>query len=137
MDVVDLVRTGVQEISPEEMPLFDEVAAAWLDGRLGSSRTPGGTARIGVPSDLDITVVFDVVTGALGSVLGDATYARLRRRRWLRRRPKPQAQVTIDPRHRAALHAACVANGQELGLGKKKAVLLADSIFGPDLGDAA
>ncbi|WP_433731207.1 hypothetical protein ACQP2Y_22100 [Actinoplanes sp. CA-051413] len=141
VEVVEMARAGVARIAPEELPLFDSVAQAWLAGRIGRRadrrRPPGGTARIGIPSELDIQLVFDVVAGTLATVLGEATYARVRDRRWPRRRSKPQARVSIDPGQQTALHATCVAHAQELGLSKKKAVLLADSVFGPRAGDAS
>jgi hypothetical protein len=141
VEVVELARAGITRIAPEELPLFDSVARAWLAGKIGRRagprRPPGGTARIGIPSELDLQLVFDIIAGTLTTVLGEAAYASVRGRRWLPRRSKPQARVAIDPGQRTALHATCVAHGQELGLSRRKAVLLADSVFGPRSGDAS
>ncbi|MEU8611166.1 hypothetical protein AB0C29_24585 [Actinoplanes sp. NPDC048791] len=140
-EVVEMARTGVARIASEELPLFDSVAQAWLAGKIGRRadrrRPPGGTARIGIPSELDIQLVFDVIAGTLATVLGEAGYAGLRGRRWPRRRSRPQPRVMIDPGQQAELHATCVAHAQELGLSKRKAVLLADSVFGPRPGDVS
>ncbi|MBM2619407.1 hypothetical protein JIG36_28025 [Actinoplanes sp. LDG1-06] len=139
LEVVELARRGVAAIAPEEMVLFEEAAAVWRDGNLRNDiadGTPGGTARIGLPTFLNTALVFEIVTGALGNVLGNAAYAGMGKRRWWRRRQKPQATVVIDAGQRAALHAVCMRNAQDLGMSERKARVLADSVFGPILESA-
>ncbi|MER7419411.1 hypothetical protein ABT346_21955 [Micromonospora peucetia] len=134
--VVDAAHAAVRRLAPEELPIFDEVAAGWRR-QLSKGRTtwsvPQGGVGFGIDTTLLTEVVLQVVAAAVGEVLVlGATTARvglLRRRR--RELPTPpEARPGLDPNQARRLREACHRHAVALGLDSARAELLADAAVG-------
>jgi hypothetical protein len=146
--IVEVARAVVRELEPEEIPVFDQVADAWLkDGRKRrrSGKAPGASVGFGIESVLLSQLVLPIIAAAVGEVLGGITRDRLQERRKARHSAaaelKPAASGPVRTSESAAydaltrqqvdaLHDACQAHARTLGLSRKKAVLLADAVRG-------
>jgi hypothetical protein len=149
--VTEVVRDVIRQLAPEELPVFDSVADAWLAGgrrQRRSGKSPGAAVGFGVETLLLTELAFPIITGALSEVLGDAAKDRLRvRMRRLARRPatkangKPVAagagKSSASPAHdlltsqqARAVGDACERHARTLGMSPAKAKLLADAVLG-------
>jgi hypothetical protein len=148
--VVDIARAVVQELEPEELPVFDQVADAWLrDGRRRRrpAKAPGASVGFGVEALLLSQLALPIIAAAVGEVLGEVTNDRLRTRRRAARdgdakEVKPTAADTAKTGETAgvrdaltrqqldALHDACQRHARTLGLSRAQAALLADAVKG-------
>ncbi|MEU4779386.1 hypothetical protein [Micromonospora sp. NPDC023633] len=133
--VVGAAHAAVSRIAPEELPVFDEVAADWRrqlsKGSVGWSVPPGGVG-FGIDVTLVTELVLQVVAAAVGEVLvlGAATVRAglLRRRRELP--APPDARPGLDPAQARRLREACHRHALALGLDAGRAELLADAAVG-------
>lgn len=147
--VVEVARAVVRVLEPEELPVFDGVADAWLEDGLKRGRLvkpPGASVGFGVEAVLLSQLVFPIIAAAVGEVLGDITQDRLRARRRTARRTdageiKPvgteAGRVGENSAHDAlarqkalALHEACQRHARTLGMSPARAELLADAVVG-------
>jgi hypothetical protein len=147
--VVDLARAVVRDLEPEELPVFDAVADAWLRDGLKRRRlvkAPGASAGFGIEAVLLSQLVFPIIAAAVGEVLGDITRERLRARRRSAhhgdaKEVKPadtdSARARENIAHRVvthqqalALHDACQRHARTLGMSPARAALLADAVAG-------
>lgn len=147
--VVEIARAVVRDLEPEELPVFDGVADAWLRdglkrGRLG--KAPGASVGFGVEAVLLSQLVFPIIAAAVGEVLGGITKDRLHARRRSARRGdakdvKASATVTaragenaahdaVNRQQALALHDACQRHARALGMSPARAALLADAVVG-------
>jgi hypothetical protein len=153
--VAEVAREVIGRLAPQELAVFDAMADRWLSGdlpRRGSGRMPGAAVGFGVGAVLLSELVFPIVTGAIGEVLGAVAVERIRpRRRSARPRAEPQvtppdasagttgartagerpgADVRLTAQQMHDLHDACRRHAMTLGLPPGMAVLLADAVVG-------
>ncbi|MEH1098272.1 hypothetical protein [Micromonospora sp. CPCC 205561] len=133
--VVDAAHAAVRRIAPEELPVFDEVAAGWrrqLSTGGVSWSVPQGGVGFGIDVTLVTELVLQVVAAAVGEVLVlGATTVRaglLRRRRELP--APPDTRAGLDPEQARRLREACHRHALALGLDAGRAELLADAAVG-------
>ncbi|GLW90510.1 hypothetical protein [Actinokineospora globicatena] len=127
VDLPDLARDVIARVAPEQLDYLRLVTEAWEVGRARRSwKWTGGAVGVGNELDVVTDVVFPLLTSTIAQVWGAATFANLQRRRWSRRKAAP-ATITLDLRHLALAHAACVHHGTTLGLSTAEATLLADA----------
>ncbi|MCX4390843.1 hypothetical protein OG777_28500 [Micromonospora peucetia] len=134
--VVDAAHAAVRRLAPEELPIFDEVAAGWRRQLSKGGPTwsvPQGGVGFGIDVTLLTELVLQVVAAAVGEVLVlGATAARvglLRRRR--RELPAPpEAGPGLDSTQARRLREACHRHAVALGLDPARAELLADAAVG-------
>jgi len=84
--VIEVVREVTRQLAPDELPVFDAVADAWSSGQVRQhrrGRVPGAAVGLGIESILLCELLFPIITGAIGQVLGAVAMER------------------IQPRHRA------------------------------------
>ena len=142
-DVTDVVRHVVSQFAPEELEVVDAVADAWLSDELGNARSkgaPGVTVGFGVEVVLLSQLLFAIVSGAIGDVLGTIALdpGRLRRKRRATGPDPVKAgsmaetglPVQVTREQAEDLRAACQRHARALGLSSAKAALLADAILG-------
>jgi hypothetical protein len=146
--VVEVARAVVRDLEPEELPVFDGVADAWLRDGLKRGRlakAPGASVGFGVEAVLLSELVFPIIVAAVGEVLGGIAEDRLRARRSARRgdakEVKPAATVmaragenaahdAVNRQQALALHDACQRHAETLGMSPARAALLADAVVG-------
>jgi hypothetical protein len=146
--VTEVVRYVVSQLAPEELEVVDAVAEAWLAGDSGngrSKRAPGAAVGFGVEAVLLCELLFPIVSGAIGDVLGTIALepGRLKRKgRTPRSAPaEPGAAngsgaaedglaVPLTTKQAEDLRAACQRHARALGLPPAKAALLADAVLG-------
>jgi hypothetical protein len=147
--VVEVARAVVRDLEPEELPVFDAVADAWLRDGLKRGRvlkSPGASVGFGVEEVLLGQLAFPIIAAAVGEVLGGITQDRfLSRRRPTRRgaaaevRPagtdtgragENAAQEALTRQQSLALHDACQLHARALGISPARAGLLADAVIG-------
>lgn len=93
----------------------------WTGGSVGSGMGPVVTAEI----------IYPLLTGTLGQVLGAAAVSRPWR--WRRRRDVRAAhavRVTLDAEQVDMLRSAWISYGMTLGLSRPRATVLAEAIHG-------
>jgi hypothetical protein len=147
-DVKDVVRHVVSRFEPEELEVMDAVADAWLSEELGNGRpkgTPGTTVGFGVETVLLSQLLFPIVSGAIGDVLGTIALepGKLKRKRRAagavpagpdsaKAGSAAQSGLPVQLTSEQAKHlrAACLRHGRALGLSSDKAALFADAILG-------
>ena len=124
--LIEVARAVTSQLAPEELLVFDGVAADWSSG---SERRPkrirGPKVGIGVESVLLIQLLFPIITGAIGLVLGTVAMEQIQ--------PKYLGRHSADARRLTGkeardLHDKC----QELALAQlppAEATRLADAIF--------
>jgi hypothetical protein len=148
--VVEIARAVVRDLEPEELPVFNGVADAWLRDDLKRGRlvkAPGASVGFGVEAVLLSQLVFPIIAAAVGEVLGGITEDRLQAR-WQRsarrgdaKEVTPAATVTARAGENAArgeanrqqalaLHDACQRHARTLGMSPARAALLADAVVG-------
>lgn len=134
--VVGAAHAAVRRIAPEELPVFDEVAADWRR-QLSKGRVSWSVPQGGVGFGIDVTLVTElalqVVAAAVGEVLviGAATVrAGLLRRRRRELPAPPDAPPGLDPEQARRLREACHRHAVALGLDAGRAELLADAAVG-------
>lgn len=128
--VADLAHDVVAATVPEQLELLTAVTVAWEAGKVPGRRRwgwTGGSVEFGVDPTVTTLIIYPLLTGTLGQVLGTAA-VNVRRRR--RQRDVRAAQVTLDARQIEMLRSACVSYGVTLGLSKAKATVLAEAIYG-------
>ncbi|MFJ5993172.1 hypothetical protein [Lentzea sp. NPDC092896] len=130
LDVViaDLARDVVHEVVPEQSDYFELLLK---DGT--GTRRPWTGGTIGSGSELPVVadVIITLLTGTVAQVWGAATFARLQRRRGLRRRRSVEtAQITIDVGGIDKARAVCIEHGMTLGLSEQEATMLGDAVDG-------
>jgi hypothetical protein len=149
VQVTEVVRDVIRQLAPEELPVFDSVANAWLADsrrRQRSGKSPGATVGFGVETLLLTQLAFPIITGALGAVLGDVAEDRVRVRRLIKRRAaeaggKPAgadtgktsespARDVLTSQQAQAVGDACERHARTLGMSSAKAKLLADAVLG-------
>ncbi|MFV2114818.1 hypothetical protein ACFHW0_21110 [Micromonospora sp. LOL_025] len=134
--VVGAARAAVRRIAPEELPVFDEVAAGWrrqLSKGSVSWSVPQGGVGFGIDVTLVTELALQVVAAAVGEVLvlGAATVrAGLLRRRRRELPAPPDARPGLDPEQARRLREACHRHAVALGLDAGRAELLADAAVG-------
>ncbi|MDX3188631.1 hypothetical protein PV458_09530 [Streptomyces sp. MN03-5084-2B] len=135
VELADLAREVVAELAPDQLPYLGLVTAEWTAGK--DSHKPAGAwsgGKIGSGTDLPLlsNIIFTVLTGTAGQVLGAAGFASLQRRRWWRRRPRTArpAQLVLDVDRIDEIRDACIVHAQTLGLNEAEATLLSDAAHG-------
>jgi hypothetical protein len=69
--VIEVARAVTRQRAPEELLVFDDVAAAWSSGReRRPRRIRGPKVGAGVEAVLLCQLLFPIITGAIGQVLG-------------------------------------------------------------------
>jgi hypothetical protein len=144
-EVIDVVRQVVRQLAPDELDVVDPVADAWVLGELshsGRKRGPGGAVGSGVEAVLLTQLLFPIVAGAVGDVLGTVALdpGRLKRRSSPSAADgeeaaepaaaKPAPPVALTERQLASVHDACQRHARTLGLSAARAALLADAVVG-------
>lgn len=145
--VINAAREVIQRLEPEELVVFDATAEAWLAGDLpgrGRQREPGAAVGFGVEAVLLSELVFPIITGALGQVLGTSITPAAERLRFMRRKGR---QVAAGPAAESPgghggqtsvltagqlrdVHDACQRDAAAMGLAPARAALLADAVIG-------
>ncbi|MGK5519021.1 hypothetical protein ACSNN9_06635 [Micromonospora sp. URMC 107] len=134
--VVGAAHAAVSRIAPEELAVFDEVAAGWrrqLSKGSASWSVPQGGVGFGIDVTLVSELALQVVAAAVGEVLvlGAATVrAGLLRRRRRELPAPPDARPGLDPEQARRLREACHRHALALGLDAGRAELLADAAVG-------
>ncbi|MEU6075699.1 hypothetical protein [Micromonospora sp. NPDC047074] len=118
--VADAARRAVARYVPEELEVFDGVAAAWREGAANAARQsspPGGGVGFGIDTVLVSELFLQAAAAAVGEVLvlgtagvGAGIRARWRRRRGTGRGPVDPAGVPGPAE--AALEAAPAADAR-------------------------
>jgi hypothetical protein len=161
--IAGVAREVIRQLAPEELEepaVFDAMADGWLSGEMPRPRPrrrPGAAVGFGIDAVLLSELVFPILTGAVGEVLGTAAVERIRSRRRTARSPADQlvtapevstsstgasstgastagaspgevVQPTGQQMH--DLHDACRRHAMTLGLPPDTAVLLADAVVG-------
>ena len=140
--VTSIARKVVRQLAPHELVLFDAAADSWARGEQSRRPRPGSAAGLGVEEILLSQLVFPIIAGALGQVLGTVLTGQLGKKRWKR---KPARAVTTTaaggpgaedqplmltgPQARQ-FHDACLRHAEDLGMPPDKAALLADVCLG-------
>ncbi|MFI7578315.1 hypothetical protein [Micromonospora sp. NPDC049497] len=139
---VAVARVAVARLAPEELAVFEPVAADWRKhaGRRGWS-APGGSVGFGV----EAVLVTEVALQAAGQAIADVLVlgGTLLGRRWWRRRERPVAVPVVEPggtghpprlaltaEQARQLRAACRRHAIALGLEDSRADVLADAVVG-------
>lgn len=79
--VIEIAREVTSQLAPGELLLFDDVADAWSSsGRRKPRRVRGPKARMGIEAVLLCELLFPIITGAIGQVLGTVALERIRPR---------------------------------------------------------
>lgn len=151
VQVTEVVRDVIRQLAPEELPVFDSLADAWLADsrrRRRPGKSPGATVGFGVETLLLTQLAFPIITGALGEVLGDVAEDRVRiriRRRASRRGTRADgkpaeadagkniespARDVLTSQQARAVGDACERHARTLGMSSAKAKLLADAVLG-------
>lgn len=144
--VTDVVRQVVGELAPEELEVVDGVAEAWQTDEFStgpSKRSPGAAVGFGVDEVLLSQLLFPIVSGAIGDVLGTIALepARLKRKKALKAGAgaEPAGGSAADPvlavppltkEQADDLHSACLRHARALRLPPAKAALMADAVVG-------
>jgi hypothetical protein len=143
-DVIQVVRRVVGQLEPDQLESVDPVAKAWVSGDLDRRRPKlahGGGVGSGVEEYLLAELLFPIVSGAFGDVLG-AVALEPKRFRWKKKqRPpapdategKPTGPSALAPpagEEAVKLRAACVKHARALGMSAARAEVLADAIIG-------
>jgi hypothetical protein len=148
--VVEIAREVIRQHAPEELRVFDAVAASWTAGQAKRrrGRIPSGAVGSGVEVLMLAEIVFPLITNALGQVLGTLAVERVRRPRRPKARSEaaaaaPGGKTPTSPVHGASGHdvhlskqqaeafrAACRSDAIAFGLAPSEADLLADACFG-------
>jgi len=124
--LIEVARAVTCQLAPEELLVFDDVAAVWSSGSERRPRRIGGRkVGIGVESVLLIQLLFPIITGAIGQVLGTLAMEQIQ--------PKHPGRHSAGARRLTSkqardLHDKC----QELALAKlppAEAVQLTDAIL--------
>ncbi|MBE1486436.1 hypothetical protein [Plantactinospora soyae] len=128
-------REATARLAPDELQLFDDITAAWRQGRLAYQGRPhrpaGGSVGFGVDFSLVGELVYAVVCTATADVLGTLATDRLRQRRWWRRRaagPPDDRHIVLRDCDVGLLWAACRRHGIAFGLTETQAEVLADTV---------
>jgi hypothetical protein len=153
-DITMLARNVIGQVAPEELGVFDSVAQGWASGtdQRRKGRSPGASVGFGLEALLMSQLVFPIITGALGDVLGTSITERAKpRRRAAKRAAKTGAAAgagdvaggqakadsdgsgalpALSPAQFEALRTACTEHATALGLAQDKAHLLADAVVG-------
>lgn len=140
--VTSIARKVVGQLAPHELVLFNAVAQSWARGDQPRRRRPGSAAGLGVEEILLSQLVFPIIAGALGQVLGTVLTGKLSKKP-RKREPAPAVTTTAaggpgtedqplmltGPQARQ-FYDACLRHGQDLGMPPDKATLLADVCLG-------
>jgi hypothetical protein len=124
--VIEVARVVTGQLAPEELLVFDDVAAAWSSGSgRRHGRVRGPKVGIGVESVLLIQLLFPIITGAIGQVLGTLAMEQIK--------PKHAGRHSADARRLTGKQARDLRDKcQELALAKLppgEAAQLADAIL--------
>lgn len=152
--VVEVAHEVIRQQAPEELRVFDAVAAAWaaagqINRRRG--RIPSAAVGSGVEALMLAEIVFPLITNALGQVLGTLAVERIRRPR----RPEARSEaarevpgrktptsptspvrgasghdVHLSKQQAEAFRVACRSDAIAFGLAPSEADLLADACLG-------
>ena len=81
--IIEVARAVTRQAAPDELPVFDDVAAAWS---AGSKRGPRWARRdpkvgFGFEAVLLSELLFPIITGAIGQVLGSVAMEQIQPRR--------------------------------------------------------
>jgi hypothetical protein len=139
--VVDIAREVVRQVEPEELVVFEAVAESWRSGDLvgrRNQREPGAAVGFGIEAVLISQLVFPIITGALGQVLGTSLTERVHfGRRPARRSAADDGhsetkgdEVALTAGQLRAVHDICQRDAAKLGMAASKASLLADAVVG-------
>jgi hypothetical protein len=139
--VVAVARQAISTAAPRELAVFDGVADSWLAGKDQRRGQPGSAVGFGVVSVLLSELIFPMLSGGLGEVLGNEMWEKIRprpkgahKRIAGQRKGASQPVTSVDVRftrqQSEALRAACLRHGVAMGLPTDKAALLADAILG-------
>jgi hypothetical protein len=138
-DVIQIVQRVVDQLAPEELALVDQAADAWICGDLDSRSqgAPGGGVGSGIEVYLLCELLFPIISGAIGEVLGTIALEPSRLRRKKKQPPAaadkrsaggPLVPLTVQQQEK--LHTACLANAVTVGVPDERAALLANAIIG-------
>jgi len=128
--VIEIARAVTSQVAPDELPDFDQVAAAWSSGPERRPRRARREPKVGFGFEAVLLseLLFPIITGGIGQVLGTMAVEQIRPRRPGRHVGAPRAErITSKQAH--DLHSAC----QELAHAKlppAEADQLADAILG-------
>jgi hypothetical protein len=143
-DVIQVVRRVVGQLEPEQLESVDPVAKAWLSGDLDKRRLRlsggGGGVGAGVEEYLLAELLFPIVSGAFGNVLGTVA-VEPKRFKWKKQQPPLPAATEGEAAGASALppltgeqaeelRAACVQHARAMGMSAARAAVLADAIIG-------
>lgn len=145
--VINAAREVIRQLEPEELVVFDATAEAWLAGDLpghGRQREPGAAVGFGIEAVLLSELVFPIITGALGQVLGTSITPVAERFRFVRHKDRQVAEgpAAESPGGRGGqptvltagqlrdVHDACQRDAVAMGLAPARATLLADAVIG-------
>jgi hypothetical protein len=138
-DVIQIVQRVVDQLAPEELALVDQVADAWICGDLGrrSKGAPGNGVGSGIEVYLLCELLFPIISGAIGEVLGTIALEPSRLRRKKQQPPTTADQrseggplVALTVQQQEKLHTACLENAMAVGVPDERAALLANAIIG-------
>jgi len=120
--VIEVARAVTRQVAPEELLVFDGVAAAWSSGpERRPGRMGGRKVGAGVEAVLLCQLLFPIITGAIGQVLGILAMEQIQ--------PKPGRHARrLTSKQARDLHDKC----QELARAKlppAEAAQLADAIL--------
>ena len=127
--VIEVARAVTRQLAPEELLVFDDVAAVWSSG---SERRPrrvrGPKVGIGFESVLLSQLLFPIIAGAIGQVLGTLAMEQIQPRHRGRHSAGARRDERLTSKQARDLHDKC----QELARAKlppAEAAQLADAIL--------
>jgi hypothetical protein len=142
-EVIEVARAVVDRLAPEELAVFGSVADAWVSAPAGRrKRAPGAAVGFGVEAVLLSQLVFPIITGALGDVLGASWSDRVKPKRKAARAaitapaaggeagPGADPALPLTAAQAQSVRDACLRHATALGLPPARAELLADAVLG-------
>jgi hypothetical protein len=106
--LIEVAREVTRQLAPDELPKFDDAAAAWSsDLKRRPKRAQGPRAGFGLESPLLCELLFPIITGAVGQVLGTAAMERIRPRRRGRHAAGAQPGEQLTSKQAQQFHGKC------------------------------
>ncbi len=127
--VIEVARAVTRQLAPEELPVFDDVAAMWS---CGPERRPrpvrGPKVGFGFESVLLSQLLFPIIADAIGQVLGTVAMEQIQPRHRGRHSAGARRDIQLTTEQAQGLHDEC----QRLARAKlppAEAAQLADAIL--------
>ncbi len=140
-DLVEIGRGLVKAIEPEELAIFDDVAAEYIADPTEALRVRRHDETVGFGLELMVSTpaVLQVLStsaqwlgqAVVGAGVAEALTFGIRYLRKCRDKPDELAEPTLSPEQISDFRQSTIQYATTLGLTREKAVLLADQLLDP------